>query len=235
MEKTSSRGSKKSLPPALWAAVLGGLVVGAILIGLAVSGADKKDDQPALAKGDIFRSIPQSDIYAGDSDAPVTLVEFADMQCPYCGAFGTEVVPRIVEEFVAAGKLRLEFRVITFVGEDSERAARAVAGAGRQNKLWSFVHAFYERQGEENTGYVTDAYLHEIADAANVSFDKIIEAQDDPTIGKPADDAAELAKVHKINSTPSFLIRRGDGVERFDPGSIEADKFLDALRAELNK
>lgn len=235
MAKMPSSSSKKSPPAALWAAVLGGLIVGAILIGLAVSGADKKDDQSAPAKGDIFRSVPQAGIYAGDRDAPVTLVEFADLQCPYCGAFGTEVVPKIVKEFVVTGKLRLEFRVLTFVGEDSERAARAVAGAARQNKLWSFVHAFYERQGEENTGYVTDAYLRDVATAGDVSFDKIAETQSDPAIGKLADDAAKLAEVHKINSTPSFLIRRGDGVERFDPGSIEAGKFLDALRSELKQ
>ena len=66
------------------------------------------------------------------------------------------------------GKVKLAVRTLHFLGPDSERAARVAAGAERQGRLWAFLEAFYARQGTENSGYVTDGFLREVADAAGV-------------------------------------------------------------------
>ncbi len=49
----------------------------------------------------------------------------------------------------------------------------AALAAGRQAKAWDFVETFYAEQGEENSGYVTDSYLHGIASQiANLNLEK---------------------------------------------------------------
>ena len=67
-----------------------------------------------------------------------------------------------------AGKVKLAVRTLHFLGPDSVRAARVAAGAERQGRLWAFLEAFYARQGTENSGYVTDGFLREVAAAAGV-------------------------------------------------------------------
>ena len=51
------------------------------------------------------------------------MVEFADLQCPFCAEYTKNVVPTIVNRYVRPGKLRIEFRPLTFIGPDSAKAA----------------------------------------------------------------------------------------------------------------
>ena len=92
----------------------------------------------------------------------MTLVEFADLQCPFCKEFADNVTPRLIQDYVRTKKLRIQFQPLTFIGPDSEKAARYAIGSGGQNKLWNFVELFYRNQGTENTGYVTDEFVHKI-------------------------------------------------------------------------
>ena len=48
------------------------------------------------------------------------------------------------------------------------------AGAEQQGRLWPFLEAFYATQGEENSGYVTDDFLRQVAQAAGVDADKAL-------------------------------------------------------------
>ena len=74
----------------------------------------------------------------GDEDAPVTMVEYSDFQCPYCGRFARETKPALLREQVEEGVLRIEWRNFPLFGEESERAALAAWAAGQQGKFWEF-------------------------------------------------------------------------------------------------
>src|SRR5947207_606368 len=108
---------------------------------------------------DQFKGIPQSGRVLGRSDAPVTMVEFADLQCPFCAQYAQDALPTVVSRYIRAGKLKLELRLIAIIGPDSGKARRMAAAAQRQNRLWNFAELFYRNQGEENSGYVTDPFL----------------------------------------------------------------------------
>ena len=110
----------------------------------------------------------------------------------------------MVEGFVKPGKLRLELNVLTFLGEDSVRAGRMATAAATRNRLWDFADAFYARQGEENSGYVTDAFLGEVNAAAGID----VQPSDDTAMLEDAQAAADRLGV---KSTPSFFVRRGNG------------------------
>ena len=54
--------------------------------------------------------------------SPVTLVEYADLRCPFCAQFALEVLPTIVRRYVRTGRVKIEYRGISFIGDDSRTA-----------------------------------------------------------------------------------------------------------------
>jgi protein-disulfide isomerase len=104
------------------------VVVAVLLAGGDSSDGDKGGGTPA-ATTSALRGVPQSGIALGSPDAPVTMVEFADLQCPFCKEYSENVFPELLKRYVRTGKLRLELQLLRFLGPDSDRLARAAAGA----------------------------------------------------------------------------------------------------------
>src|SRR3954451_11318426 len=119
------------------------VVTVAILVGMA---KEKK-----VAGPELFSGIPQQGIVLGSPTAPVTMTEFADLQCPVCREYTAAVLPSLVRKYVSTGKVKMVFRDLAFLGDDSIKAGRAAAAAGAQNRLWQFIDVFYGEQGDENS------------------------------------------------------------------------------------
>jgi protein-disulfide isomerase len=149
------------------------------------------------------------------------LTEFADLQCPFCAAYARDVLPTVVDRYVRTGRLRLELRVLAFLGEDSVRAGAMAAAAARQDRLWSYTDAFFHRQGAENSGYVTDDFLREVG-AATPGLD-VERALGDRAHALDALTAAERAAGEMgADHTPAFYLRRGDGPARpVEPAALD--------------
>ncbi|HTD07932.1 MAG TPA: thioredoxin domain-containing protein, partial [Solirubrobacteraceae bacterium] len=114
----------------------------------------------------LLADIPQSANALGEPSAPATLEYFGDLECPFCQQFSLEVLPSIIRRWVHTGKLQIKYRALqTATREPDVFVAQQVAAlaAGKQDKAWYFVETFYAEQGEEGTGYVTDAYLDGVA------------------------------------------------------------------------
>jgi len=194
----------------------GALAIAACVVAVLIAVSRSGSDQPASASAaqvtavnDRFAGIPQQGIALGNPKAPVTLVEFADLQCPFCREFARSVLPALVADYVRTGKLRIEFRNLAFIGPDSRTAAQAAAGAAAQNKLWPFIDLFYADQRGENTGYVTQGFLRRVA--GGVTGLNVDKALSDGTGAKAAAQltaAQALATRHRVESTPSFLYGR---------------------------
>ena len=71
-----------------------------------------------------LRGIPQAGSVLGSPSAMVTLVEYADPQCPACRNYTQSIFPNLVDEYVRTGKVATEFRGFPFIGEDSVEAHR---------------------------------------------------------------------------------------------------------------
>ena len=205
----------------------GGKVAPNASSGAAVSGIS---DTRAMLAG-----IPQDGTRLGDPKAPVVLTEFADLQCPFCRDYALDVLPHVIERYVRTGKLRLELRLRSFLGEGSVTAARAAQVAEKRNRLWHFVDLFYRNQGTENSGYVTDGFLGRIASAAGVPASLVSTAKTrTPALERPLQTAEREAQAAGLTSTPSFLIgpQAATGkVLAFD--QLDIDAFSAAIEPEL--
>src|SRR5689334_13034217 len=128
-----------------------------VIVAVAVSTHDAneatKPPSPATAAArdvtKILRGIPQDGLMLGDPKAPVLLVEFADLQCPFCKEFAATSWPDIVQRYVKTGKVRMELRLINVLGEDSVKANKAVMAAALQDRMWDASMRFYDVQGKE--------------------------------------------------------------------------------------
>lgn len=115
-----------------------------------------------------LKGIPQSGQVMGKSDAPVSVIEYGDPQCSSCQFFSKSVVPDLISSEVRPGRAKYEYRPFLIIGPDSKPAMRATLAAGEQNRFWQFLQLFYLNQGGENSGYVTDDFLTNLAKAASV-------------------------------------------------------------------
>jgi len=212
--------------------VLAAVAIVAVLVTVKL--VSPASNEPAKKKGGVaataaFKGIPQSGIALGSPKAPVTMVEFADLQCPFCAEYQRAVFPTILKRYVRTGKVRVELRLLRFLGPDSDRLARVAAAAGAQNRMWQFVELAYQRQGAENSGYATDDFINSLAADAGL---KSVNA------GAGAEAAIarneQAAQTLGVNSTPSFLIgRTGGTLHRFQPSELTPGAFTPQLDKEL--
>jgi protein-disulfide isomerase len=111
----------------------------------------------------MFKRIPQHGMTLGSPRAPVTLVAYIELQCPYCREFETNVLPIIVKRYVATGKVKIEARPLAFLGPDSNRGRNAMIAAAGQNKAFNFAELLYLNQGAEDSGWLSDHMVARIA------------------------------------------------------------------------
>lgn len=216
------------------------LAVVAILIAISAGGSD--DDTPTKKAGEAvagqtevaarFAGLPQDGIALGEPDAPVTLVEFADMQCPFCADFARDGLPTLVENEVKAGTLRIEFRSMAFIGDDSQTLARAVAGAAAQDRLWQAIDLFFVNQGQENSGFATPEFVRTTLGAIDgLDVEKAIADGEGANGTNAINQAQQLAETTGVDSTPSFLVgKTGGPLEKLDVRSLDGSEIREAVK-----
>ncbi len=194
-----------------------------------------------------FAGIPQKGIELGSPTAPVTLQEFADLQCPFCKQYTLSVFPTLVSKYVRAGKLRMEFHNFDIIGPDSIKASKVAEAAAQQNKLWQFADLFYNNQQEENSGYVTDEFLTQIASGVKgLNVQKALSERFSPTVEGKVNSDNQLARVYGsqysnlpvpgFNGTPSFLLyKTGTTPQLYSPTSLTEPAVFESAINKLMK
>lgn len=144
----------------------------------------------------------------GDPDAPVTIVDFSDFQCPYSRRHSEQTVPQIVENYVETGQVRYVFKDFPLysIHPQAQKAAEAAECAGQQEQYWSMHARVFQGQDEwrQETdpvpalkGYAAELGLD--TDQFNACLDS------DQFAAEVQADVAEGEAVG-VNSTPSFFI-----------------------------
>lgn len=134
-------------------AVLALVVVG-VLIGL---NSGKTESTKSVNTDKLLSGIPQAGTIIGNPDAPVTVVEFADLRCPFCAELSQKGLKDLISGPVRAGKVKVDFRHWSIIAGSNE-VAYGMYAAAEQGRGWQFIKNFYNDQGPE---------------AGTVEFDKI--------------------------------------------------------------
>jgi len=203
------------------------VAVVAVLIVIASSGGGSGGDASNLKEvaevEQLLEGIPQHGMVLGEPGAKATLLEFGDLQCPFCKAFAEEVLPPVIENRIASGEAKLSFNNFTIIGPQSVPAGAAALAAGKQGRGWNYVELFYRNQGEENSGYVTGEFLTAVAKGAGVP--NIAKWNRDRKAKSTTEEVeATTAKAEELgfSGTPSFAVEGpgAEGVEKLGtPGS----------------
>jgi protein-disulfide isomerase len=171
---------------------------------------------PAAKQVDtMLAGIPQRGNVLGSPSAPVTLVEYVDLQCPYCDQFELNVAPNLISQYVRTGKVKIETRPLAFIGPDSVRGRSALIAAGQQNRFYNFMELLYADQGTENTGWLSDRTVERAAasipglDVPRLLSDR--EAAGVSSLSKTYDRLATDAGVHR---TPTIAVGKTGGTLR---------------------
>lgn len=205
------------------------LVVVAVLIVISSGnsgGGDAGNIVEAKEVDRLLAGIPQKGMVLGNSGAKVTVLEFGDLQCPFCRGVSEEVLPQVIENQIRGGEAKIDFRNFTIIGPQSKPAGAAAIAAGEQGHGWTFVELFYRNQGSEDSGYADDEFLTAIAKAAGVpnlaKWNRARRSQ--AAIARVEATTAEAENLG-FSGTPSFALEGpgASGIETIDtPSSADA-------------
>lgn len=165
-----------------------------------LQGAVKQAPPPEKSSGTVgFRGRPM----LGKADAPVTIVEFSDYQCPYCQRFATQVFTQLKRDYIDTGKVRYVFRdfPLTQIHPQAPKAHESAHCAGEQGQYWEMHDLLFQKQKDFSlvalSGYAGDLGLQvEAFDACVKSGKHAAAIQQDSQDGTKAG----------VRGTPSFII-----------------------------
>ena len=178
----------------------------------------------------LFRGIPQKLNVLGNPNAPVTMVEFADLQCPFCREYTIDALPTVVERYVRPGKVKLVFSGMHFIGPDSEKALRAAYAAGLQGKLWQYIDLLYRSQAAENSGWVRDDLLRDAATSLHLDPRRLLRDMRSAEVVTGLAASDQQADGAKVSSTPTFFAgKTGGTLVQMNVTSLTPDAFRPTL------
>jgi protein-disulfide isomerase len=178
---------------------------------------------PGLVDGDAL----------GKANARVDLDVWSDFQCPFCGQFARTYIPRLVDDFVVPGQLRITSHDIAILGRGSPNesldAAVAATCAGAQNKYWQYHDLLFWNQRGENEGAFSRDRLAAMAQKLSLDMAAWNACFADPSQATAVNATTQRAVAAGINSTPTVVLdgQRSAGLPR------TYEDLASAIRARL--
>ena len=162
----------------------------------------------------------------GNPDAPITIAEFADYQCPACGSFASLVKPRVNLAYLQGDDVRFVFYdfPLTSIHPHAFLAARAARCAGDQDMYWEFHDQLFQNQGAWSRSASPPLGLFEdyaAAVGAEASAFRACLRSDRHAVTVSANQ--QLAQLLGVTGTPTVMVSRGDGqAVRLPDGTFDA-------------
>jgi protein-disulfide isomerase len=162
----------------------------------------------------LFTPVSVNASALGDEQAKITIVEFADYQCPFCAKFHKETKDSLIQNFVETGKVKFLFKDLIVNDRPNDKASTLAAAASycaaEQGKYWEYNDELYKNSQGENTGWVTKDNLKQFANNIRVPdlmrFSDCVESDQYNTIVNEND---SLGKNIGLTSTPTFIFYNG--------------------------
>jgi protein-disulfide isomerase len=201
---TDPRGVKKPRIAVAAAAVV-------VFLGVVTTAqlTEKKEPAPSASAGSDLAFVRRDHgdpMAIGAVDAPVVLVEWTDMRCPFCAVFTRDTLPVLIREYVDTGKVRLEVHDVAYFGEQSETAAVAARAAGLQGRFFDFLSTVYDAAPEKGHPELPRVKLVDFARKAGVpDVDRFTADLDDASLRAAARGSNAMAQRLGVTSVPFFV------------------------------
>ena len=147
----------------------------------------------------------------GYADAPVTVLEASDFQCPYCRVFAEETLPLLQREYIETGKIRFVFLNLPLpsLHPNAPAAHEFAMCAAVQNRFWEAHDLLYKYQ--QGWARLEDpaAYFYQLGDAAGLDRGQLQQCFDQGLVREIIQQEAEQNFRAGLRSTPSFVIEGG--------------------------
>ncbi len=167
--------------------------------------------------------------FRGNKDAPVSMIEITDYQCPYCGRHAQQTMPQIEKDYIATGKVK--YYVIDLpleaIHPNAFKAAVATRCAGEQNKFWEMHEQLFANQQKLSDWSANAAALHLDVEKFNSCLSS---NRHDEDIRK---DIA-LAQRVGVQSTPSFYFAGGSGPKVKTFSYVNGARPFDAMKGQID-
>lgn len=177
--------------------------------------------QAVAPKADV--KVNDNDPFMGPKDAKVTVVEFADFQCPFCGAFSglnPDVVKsmqsrdatwqpaetNIIKDYVKTGKVKFVWKDYPFLGQESVWSGAAARCAQDQGKFWEFHDYLYSHQSGENQGSFSKDNLKKFAQAVGLNTGDFNKCVDSGKYDSKMQEAMTYGQSVGVNGTPATFV-----------------------------
>lgn len=172
------------------------------------SQAESSGSAPASASQDALMAavVAQTRHFKGVEDAPVTIIEFSDFQCPYCQRFATGAGRQIDELYIQTGVVRFGYQHFAFLGPESQWAAEATECAAEQDAFWEYHDKLFDSQTGENAGAFERENLKRYAQEVGLDAGAFDECMDSGRHVATVQNETQGVQTLGVRSTPSFLI-----------------------------
>jgi protein-disulfide isomerase len=171
-----------------------------------------------------LKGIPQTGTTLGKTSAPVTIQYFGDLECPYCAALtvgeGGSGLPQLIKTQVKSGQVKLVYHSMetATAGTNNDRwipQQTAAYAAGEQGLFWQYAELFYHEQGDEQSKYVTEAYLDGLAkQIPGLNYAKwMADRKNDAALVAQVNADGKKATGYGLQGTPSLIATGSKGSE----------------------
>jgi protein-disulfide isomerase len=225
--------------------MLGGVVLAAIVVVVVVvvisssSSGGGKAPKPhsaaakaaATAVDTLLTGIPESGQTLGSPSAPVTITEYADLECPVCDAFalpsnrntsdgtpGTGYLDQLVKQYVRTGKVKIVFRSLETATGNGPNSSMwtpqqsAAYAAGLQGKAWYYIELFYYQQQSETSSYVNQTFLQSLAqEIPGLDFSKWNSDRQSQRLASQVASDGQAGLAHGFSATPTIVVQGPKG------------------------
>lgn len=220
-----TRARRTSFLTPVRAVTLLAVVGGAVLVVALMASAQA----PATADLRLPATTPAAGLasgrFLGRADAPVSLTIWSDFQCPACGLFTRTVEPRLITDYVLPGTLRIQYRDVAFLGQESIDAAVGARCAAEQDRFWPYHDLLFANQQGENQGAFSRARLRSIASAAGLDTGIYDQCVTRSGVADPVASETNEAHGSGIDSTPTIVV--GDEVFQGVPAFAELSASIE--------
>ncbi len=177
------------------------------------------------------KPVSKDDHVLGDAKAPVTLIEYSDMECPFCKRFHP-TIQQVAKEY--KGKVKIVYRHFPLNfhanAQKEAEASECVAELGGNAKFWNFLDKVFERTTSNGTGFPLDG-LAPLAKEVGVNEQKFKKCLDGGKYAQKVQQQTAEGSAAGIDGTPGSIILGKNGKSVLIPGAVP----FESLKAEIDK